>query len=65
VENHGVDPDIEIENQPSELLAGHDAQLEAAVAMMLKAIADRPAGLPAPPPLIPAYPESGIVPSQP
>ena len=65
VENHGVDPDIEIENQPSELLAGHDAQLEAAVAMMLKAIADRPAGLPAPPPLIPAYPENGIVPSQP
>jgi tricorn protease len=65
VENHGVDPDIEIENQPADLLAGHDAQLEAAVALMLQAIAGKPAGLPAPPPLIPAYPPSGIVPPQP
>ena len=65
VENHGVDPDIEIENQPADLLAGHDAQLEAAVDLMMKAIANRPAGLPAPPPLAPAYPESGIVPGQP
>ena len=65
VENHGVDPDIEIENQPADLLAGHDAQLEGAVALMLQAIAGKPAGLPAPPPLIPAYPPSGIVPPQP
>jgi tricorn protease len=65
VENHGVDPDIEIEDQPADLLAGHDAQLEAAVALMLQAIAGKPAGLPAPPPLIPAYPPSGIVPPQP
>ncbi|HLY80112.1 MAG TPA: S41 family peptidase, partial [Caulobacteraceae bacterium] len=60
VENHGVDPDIEIENQPADLLAGHDAQLEAAVDLMLKSIAGKPAGLPAPPPLLPAYPPSGI-----
>jgi tricorn protease len=65
VENHGVDPDVEIENQPADLLAGHDAQLEAAVDLMMKAIATRPAGLPAPPPLIPAYPESGVVPGVP
>jgi tricorn protease len=65
VENHGVDPDIEIEDQPAELLAGHDAQLEAAVELMMKAIANQPAGLPAPPPLTPAYPENGIVPGQP
>ena len=32
VENHGVDPDVEIENLPADLLAGHDAQLETAVA---------------------------------
>ncbi|HEY2482006.1 MAG TPA: S41 family peptidase [Caulobacteraceae bacterium] len=65
VENHGVDPDVEVENQPADLLAGHDAQLETAVAMMLKAIANRPASLPTPPPLTPAYPESGIVPGVP
>ncbi len=61
VENHGVDPDVEIENQPADLMAGHDAQLETAVSMMLKALEGRPASLPAPPPLVPAYPESGIV----
>jgi len=65
VENHGVDPDIEVENQPADLLAGHDAQLETAVDLMLKAIANKPPGLPPPPPLIPAYPASGIVPPQP
>ncbi len=64
VENHGVDPDVEIENQPAELLAGHDAQLEAAVELMVKAIAGRPAGLPPPPPWLPAYPPNGIVPPQ-
>jgi len=65
VENHGVDPDIEVENMPADLLAGHDVQLETAVNLMLKAIAGKPAGLPAPPPWLPAYPPSGIVPPQP
>jgi tricorn protease len=65
VENHGVDPDVEVEDQPADLLAGHDAQLETAVAILMKEIAGKPAGLPAPPPLIPAYPASGIVPPQP
>jgi tricorn protease len=61
VENHGVDPDVDIENQPADLLAGHDAQLEAAIAMMVKAIDGHPSSLPAPPPLVPPYPESGMV----
>jgi tricorn protease len=61
VENHGVDPDIEIENEPADLMAGHDAQLEAAVDLLMKAIAGRPGGLPPPPPLLPAYPPSGVV----
>jgi hypothetical protein len=47
------------------LLAGHDAQLEAAVDLMLKAIAGKPTGLPLPPPPLPAYPPSGIVRPQP
>jgi tricorn protease len=65
IENHGVDPDIEVENQPADLLAGHDAQLETAVDLMLKAIAGKPNGLPPPPPALPAYPANGIVPPQP
>lgn len=65
VENHGVDPDIEVENEPADLLAGHDKQLESAVALMLHAIAGKPAGLPPPPPLLPAYPQDGLVPPQP
>jgi hypothetical protein len=48
-------------DQPADLLAGHDAQLETAVAMMVKALQGKPTSLPAPPPLLPAYPESGIV----
>src|SRR5438045_1728798 len=31
IEGYGVDPDIEVENEPKELLAGHDQQLERAV----------------------------------
>ena len=61
VENHGVDPDVEVENQPADLLAGHDAQLETAIAMMVKAIDAKPSTLPAPPPLVPPYPPSGMV----
>jgi tricorn protease len=65
VENHGVDPDVEVENMPADLLAGHDAQLETAVGILMKAIAGKPAGLPAPPPLTPPYPPSGMVAPQP
>jgi tricorn protease len=31
VENHGVDPDIEVENPPHELVSGRDPQLERAI----------------------------------
>ncbi len=65
VENHGVDPDIEVENQPADLLAGHDAQLETAVDVLMKQIAGTPPGLPRPPPLLPPYPPSGMVAPQP
>jgi tricorn protease len=65
VENHGVDPDIEVENTPADLLAGHDAQLEMAVEVLMKQLAGKPAGLPPPPLLVPAYPQSGIVAPQP
>ncbi len=61
VENHGVDPDIEVENMPADLLAGHDIQLETAVGLMMKAIDAKPGGLPPPPPLLPPYPPAGMV----
>jgi tricorn protease len=41
VENHGVDPDIEVDNTPAEVLAGRDHQLETGVDLMLRAIAVR------------------------
>ncbi|MGH7024227.1 MAG: S41 family peptidase [Caulobacteraceae bacterium] len=65
VENHGVDPDIKVEDEPADLLAGHDVQLEIAVSVLMKQIAGKPASPPTPPPLLPAYPPSGIVPPQP
>jgi tricorn protease len=61
VENHGVDPDVEVENLPADLLNGHDAQLETAVDLLMKQLAGKPAGLPAPPPLNPPYQPSGMV----
>src|SRR4029077_9810544 len=38
VENHGVAPDVEIENDPASVAAGHDAQLEKAVEVTLEAL---------------------------
>lgn len=34
IEGHGVDPDIEVQNSPADVLAGRDAQLEAALAYL-------------------------------
>jgi tricorn protease len=59
IENHGVVPDIEVEDLPGDLLAGHDAQLEAGIKYLLKQIQEHPKPLPSPPPLIPAYPPPG------
>ena len=38
VENHGVDPDYVVEQDPALVAAGHDPQLEAAVALALDAL---------------------------
>jgi len=62
MENHGVDPDIAIENEPGDLQAGHDKQLETAVNMLLEKLHGRPDGWPQPPSLLPAYPAAGQVP---
>ena len=46
IEGHGVDPDIEVENDPKSVLAGRDPQLERGVEEVLKAMAAEPRKLP-------------------
>jgi tricorn protease len=50
IEGHGVDPDIEVENDPADVIAGHDPQLERAIAEIEKALATTPHTLPQRPP---------------
>jgi tricorn protease len=61
IENHGVDPDIEVETDPAQLLAGHDAQIETAVNYLMHKLRAHPVALPPPPPHLPAYPPQGQV----
>ena len=49
IENHGVDPDIEVENAPHELVAGHDPQLERAIQYSLEQLKNNPPRKPARP----------------
>ena len=42
VENVGVPPDIEVEQFPAEVIAGHDPQLEKAIEVILEQLADNP-----------------------
>jgi len=42
VENEGVSPDIEVEDWPKDVAAGHDAQLERAVAEAMEELAQHP-----------------------
>ena len=56
IENHGVDPDINVDTDPGQLQAGHDAQLETAVNYLMKKLQNQKPGLPPAPPPLPAYP---------
>jgi tricorn protease len=56
IENHGVDPDIPVDDSPADWLQGRDVQLQAAVDYILAEMKKHPANLPAPPPALPAYP---------
>ena len=58
IEGHGVDPDVVIDNLPHATFNGQDAQLEAAVAHLLKRIEEDPVEVPAPP----AYPRKTVAP---
>jgi tricorn protease len=56
LENHGVEPDVTIDDSPADWLAGRDPQLEAGVNYLLDELKKHPGGLPPPPPPLPAYP---------
>ena len=53
IEGHGVDPDIEVQNMPGDVLRGKDAQLEAGIEYILKRLEEDPMEIPSPP----AYPD--------
>ncbi|MFD7654597.1 PDZ domain-containing protein [Actinosynnema sp. NPDC059797] len=46
VENHGVDPDVEVVVTPQDRVAGRDPQLDTAVRLALEALEARPAATP-------------------
>ncbi|WP_261718354.1 S41 family peptidase [Streptomyces sp. FZ201] len=46
VENHGVDPDVEVVQRPQDYAAGRDAQLDEAIDRALQALEDTPAKTP-------------------
>ena len=50
IEGHGVDPDIEVENDPRLVIEGKDPQLERAVSEVMSRLKAQPMALPARPP---------------
>jgi len=56
IENHGVQPDIVVDNPPDLVVKGQDPQLEKAVQILMDEIKANPKKLPPSPPALPAYP---------
>jgi len=50
IEGWGVEPDVVVDNPPAATFAGADAQLEAAIAELLRELEKKPVVVPAPPP---------------
>lgn len=50
IEGHGVDPDIEVDNDPAAVIKGKDPQLERAIAEVLNRMKTNPGKLPIRPP---------------
>ena len=57
IENHGVQPDVVVDNPPDLVLKGQDPQLEKAIGMLMDEIKANPKKLPPRPPDLPAYPD--------
>jgi len=49
IEGHGVDPDIEVDNDPKSVIEGRDPQLDRAIQEVLRLMAEHPKHLPARP----------------
>lgn len=60
MENHGVDPDIVVDDRADDFEGEHDLQLETAVSTLLGQIGHEPHKLPPRPPLLPPYPADGM-----
>ena len=56
IENHGVQPDVVVDNPPDLVFKGQDPQLEKAIGMLMEEIKANPKKLPPRPPDLPAYP---------
>lgn len=56
-EGHGVEPDIPVVDDPGEMAKGHDPQLEAAIAEVMRLIEENPPRVPEPPPFERRVPE--------
>jgi tricorn protease len=50
MENYGVDPDIELDNLPDQVISGHDPQLEKAIEVIMQKLEEEPKKLPERPP---------------
>jgi tricorn protease len=62
VENHGVDPDVEVLITPDDWAAGRDPQLETAVRLALEALDKQPASTPPDPATAPKKPRPPLPP---
>ena len=56
IENHGVEPDLVVDQRPDLVMKGQDPQLDKAIEVVLKDIQEHPRKLPPRPPDLPAYP---------
>ena len=50
IEGHGVDPDVEVQNMPGDVLRGKDAQLEKGIGYIMDRLVEDPKELPPRPP---------------
>ena len=60
VEGHGIAPDVEVEYLPKEVAAGHDPQLERAVALVLEQLKEHPPATYAAPPYPNYHKDDGL-----
>jgi tricorn protease len=60
VEGRGVAPDVQVEELPKDVAAGHDAQLERAVSIVLEQLKEHPVVEPPVPPYPNYHPKDGL-----